>query len=336
LEVVVMVVIDPVHVDADVDADPDVDRGGWLVAHRWEMDRGESTWLDALATFDRDQGWAADGQLSCAEWLMWRTAMSRATAFEKLRIARQLQSRPVVADAFADGRLSYSAVRAITRMEDPDPEVDAALVEVAVAGTVADVERAVRCYQLHADQHRAPSAEDRRNVRMVRGFDGTGRIEITVSDVELEEFASVLRAFVDVGDRPRTSSTSQGEDEAMGESPRGDCSTGDADQSSRGDSPAGRTPHLWRSGQADAFMDMVRVALAHVDDGHAVEPTVTWSMWWLATRRRNSSMAPLSIRPRRRRLAVTLRPWSTSSVRRVNRWHWAARAECGPRRSGAL
>ncbi|MDQ6838095.1 MAG: DUF222 domain-containing protein [Actinomycetota bacterium] len=121
------------------------------------MDRGESSWLSALAVFDRDQSWAADGQLSCVGWLVWRTAMARATAFEKLRIARQLLARPVVADAFADGRLSYSAVRAITRIDDPDAEVDAALVELAVMGTVVDVERAVRCYQLHAEQHRAPS-----------------------------------------------------------------------------------------------------------------------------------------------------------------------------------
>ncbi|MGH9076911.1 MAG: hypothetical protein ACRDY0_05565 [Acidimicrobiales bacterium] len=45
-------------------------------------------------------------------------------------------------------------MRAITRMEEPDPGVDSALVELAVAGTVADVERAVRCDQLHAGQHR--------------------------------------------------------------------------------------------------------------------------------------------------------------------------------------
>lgn len=40
-----------------------LDPGGWLVAHRWEMDRGESAWLEALATFDRKQRWADDGQL---------------------------------------------------------------------------------------------------------------------------------------------------------------------------------------------------------------------------------------------------------------------------------
>lgn len=227
-----------------------VDPGGWLIAHRWEMDRGESAWLTALAEFDRDQGWAADGQLSCAEWLIFRTKMARATAFEKLRISHQLRARPVVAAAFADGRLSYSAVRAITRAEDPDPDTDAALVDLAVAGTVADVERAVRCYQLHADQHRAPSdAWARRGVRIVRGFDGTGRVEIILADVEIEELAAALQAFVDLGDRSSV-------DESSAEDSEADLHGG-----------TGTSPSPGR--RADAFMDLVRVALVHADDGHA-------------------------------------------------------------------
>ncbi|MGI8752367.1 MAG: DUF222 domain-containing protein [Acidimicrobiales bacterium] len=236
------------------------------------MDRGESTWLEALARFDRDQGWAVDGQLSCVEWLVFRTGMGRATAFEKLRIAHQLWARPVVAAAFADGRLSYSAVRAITRIDDPDIEVDQALVELAMAGTVVDVERAVRCYQRHADQHRAPAdVESRRGVRIQRGFDGTGRVEIILSDVELEEFAAVLQAFVDVGSRPVTETSAEAPDPS-GESPRGDSPADDTRasvESPHGDSATGVGYQSWPSRQADALMDMVRVGLAHVDDGQA-------------------------------------------------------------------
>jgi hypothetical protein len=70
------------------------DTGAWLVAHRQEMDRGEAGWWDALARFDLDQGWYGDGQLSCVEWLMLHTKMARATAFEELRVARELHRRP--------------------------------------------------------------------------------------------------------------------------------------------------------------------------------------------------------------------------------------------------
>jgi len=225
-----------------------LDPGAWLVAHRFEMDRGESTWLAALGDFDAQGGWALDGQLSCAEWLMWSTDMARATAYEKLRIARQLRIRPVLGEAFGDGRLSYSALRAITRIDDPDPDTDLALVDLAVASSVADVERAVRAYQLHAQQHRRPSdALERRGVRVIRGFDGCGRVEITLSDVEIEEFALALQAFVD--DRRAPSPP---------ESPRGDSAPDPepASESSAGDS---------RRCRADAFMDMVGVGLAHLD-----------------------------------------------------------------------
>ena len=131
---------------------------------------------------------------------MWRTDMARPTAYDRVRIARQLRRRPTIANAFADGRLSYSAVRAITRIDDPDPDVDAALVDLAEAGTVADVERAVRFYELHADQDRPPpDPERKRGLRIHRHHDGTGTIEITLTDLEIEEVAATLQALLDLG-----------------------------------------------------------------------------------------------------------------------------------------
>lgn len=219
------------------------DDGRWLVEHRMEMDRAEAVWLDHLARFDRDGLWALDGQLSCVSWLVWKLNMARSTAFEKLRVAHELRRRPVVADAFKEGRLSYSAVRAITRLERPNPDVDRALVELAESGeaSILDLERVVRSYQLYADQERPPSdgVDDRRQVRIRRGGDGTGQVTVTLDDLELEEFAATFQAFVDLRYR------------AVGES-----SAGDADQT-RG------------SKRADAFMDLLRTALAHADQGRA-------------------------------------------------------------------
>ncbi len=253
---------------------PVVDAGEWLVAHRFDMDRGESAWLAALADFDRDQGWAADGQLSCLEWLVLRTSMARPTAYEKIRIARELARRPVIAAAFGDGRLSYSAVRAITRMESPDPAVDATLVDVAVAGSVADVERAVRCYLLHADQDRSPAAVDaRRGLRIVPGHDGTTRVEITLADFEAEELTVALQAFLDRGAARRDSSAGDShaapDDEAVAVEVAVDVD-GEVDGDGDGDgldSSAGESPRSGPGRRADAFVDMVAVALAHVD-GH--------------------------------------------------------------------
>jgi Domain of unknown function (DUF222) len=137
------------------------DDGEWLVVQRGLLDRGEAEWLERLARFDREGLWAADGQLSCVSWLVWRTNLARSTAFEKLRVARELARRPLVAEAFRAGRLSYCAVRAITRLDRPDPGVDEALVAVAESGraSIVDVERVVRTYQLYADQERPPADE---------------------------------------------------------------------------------------------------------------------------------------------------------------------------------
>jgi hypothetical protein len=230
-----------------------MDVGQWLIEHRAEMDRAEAVWLHQLAQFDRDALWALDGQLSCAGWLVWRTNMARSTAFEKLRVAHELERRPVVAEAFRHGRLSYSAVRAVTRLDRPDPDVDAALVQLAQSGqaSILDLERVVRSYQLYADKERPPADDtDRvRDLKILRGDDGTGQIIVTLGDLELEEFAATFQAFLDLRYRPQA-----------------------GDESSAGDHPAEEQPidEPNRSAtKADAFMDLVRTALAHANAGRA-------------------------------------------------------------------
>ncbi len=228
-----------------------MDIGQWLIEHRAEMDRAEAVWLEQLAEFDRDGLWAMDGQFSCVGWLVWRTNMARSTAFEKVRVAHELERRPVVAEAFRQGRLSYSAARAITRMDRPDPDVDQALVALAQSGqaNILDLERVVRSYGLYADQEQQPADDvDRaRDVRMLRGDAGTGQVVVTLGDLELEEFAATFQAFLDLRYRP------QG-----------------VDESSPGDSPSQKPPidePTRSANKSDAFMDLVRTALAHVDDG---------------------------------------------------------------------
>lgn len=234
------------------------DLGAWLVEHRLDLDRGEAQWLMRLAEFDRDGLWALDGQLSCATWLVWRTNMARSTAFEKLRVAHELLGRPVLTEAFARGRLSYSMVRAMTRMDHPSPEVDEALVALAESGqaSVLDIERVVRSFNLYADQERPP-APDRELVRDVKirrsDGEGIGQILVTLSDLEIEEFAAALQAFIDLRYRlPGMGEKSPAEDSG---------------------SEAGREAPLEEAGRAarkaDAFVDLVATALAGAGSGHA-------------------------------------------------------------------
>lgn len=247
-----------------------VESGDWLVTNLAEMERRESAWLDVLAEFDLAQGWAADGQLSCVDWLMWKARMARATAFEKLLVAHQLRRRPILREAFAEGRVSYSSVRVIARMEDPDPEVDRAMVELAESGTVRDVERAAAAYRRHADQHRAPGAAmARRGMRVRPNGDRTSTVEVTLSDVEVEEVIACVQAFFD--ERLGESAGEDELDEPVDESARADSAGGAVDESARADCTSGMVTEQgsWANRTADAFMEMVRTGLAHVRDGQA-------------------------------------------------------------------
>ncbi|HET6472788.1 MAG TPA: DUF222 domain-containing protein [Pseudomonadales bacterium] len=64
------------------------------------------------------------------------------TAREKVRVARSLSELPVTRAAFRAGDVSYSKVRAITRIADRQSESE--LVELARTNPAADVERTVR------------------------------------------------------------------------------------------------------------------------------------------------------------------------------------------------
>ena len=92
-----------------------------------------------LHEFDRRHGW--EGWRSCAHWLNWLnwlTGLDLGAAREKLRVAAALADLNHVSAAMARGQLSYSKVRALTRVASPATE--ARLLAVALCATAAQVE----------------------------------------------------------------------------------------------------------------------------------------------------------------------------------------------------
>src|SRR4051812_3582711 len=81
-------------------------------------------WLRLLSEFDKRQGWGHWGIKSCAHWLSWRCGYDLRSAREKVRVARALDTLPLICEAFSRGELSYSKVRAITRIATPATEAD--------------------------------------------------------------------------------------------------------------------------------------------------------------------------------------------------------------------
>src|SRR5215218_2731800 len=102
-------------------------------------------WLGLVAEFDRRGGWFDWGCRSCAQWVSWRCGIAPVAAREHVRVARRLAHLPLIRAAFAEGRLSYSQVRALTRVEKVEKEEE--LLSLARHATAAQLERLVRAYR---------------------------------------------------------------------------------------------------------------------------------------------------------------------------------------------
>ena len=99
--------------------------------------------LVLIREFDAAGAWS--GFASCAVWLSWRTGLAPGAAREHVRVAQALAGLPKLSDAMRRGRVSYSKVRAVTRVATPDTEQT--LLDVALAGSAAHVERVVRAWR---------------------------------------------------------------------------------------------------------------------------------------------------------------------------------------------
>ena len=103
------------------------------------------SWLALIAEFDRREGWASWGCKSCGHWLAHTCALSPAAAREHARVARRLEELPGIRSAFGRGELSYSQVRALSRVATP--ELEDRLLELARHATAAQLERVLRGYR---------------------------------------------------------------------------------------------------------------------------------------------------------------------------------------------
>jgi hypothetical protein len=98
--------------------------------------------LVLIRRFDERAGWLGWGFENCAEWLHYRCDISRSAAREKVRVAHALKTLPSIGRAFAEGTLSYSKVRALTRVAGPHNEDE--LLAFALTTTAARVEERCR------------------------------------------------------------------------------------------------------------------------------------------------------------------------------------------------
>jgi hypothetical protein len=198
--------------------------------------------LVLVREFDDRFGWKKWSFKTCAEWLAWRSEIGLSAAREKVRTAHALRSLPAISAAFAEGRLSYSKVRALTRvahMHDED-----LLLAYALDTTAENVEE--RCRQIRnvapESMHHARRVWQNRSLTMWRD-ERRGLLRLTV-EVPLEEGELIARGL----------------DFAVA---AGEVTTDvdpDATPESKGTA--------WRAQQADA---LIAVAKSYLDGGHGGE-----------------------------------------------------------------
>lgn len=128
------------------------------------INAAEYCFLKLLAELVEREAWdSGTGMKSPAHWLNYQCGIAMGAAREKVRVAKALPSVPRIDAAFSRGELSYSKVRAMTRVATPDNE--SLLLDIAHHGTASQMELLVRKYtqakRLRSPDHARAQHADR-------------------------------------------------------------------------------------------------------------------------------------------------------------------------------
>jgi 5-methylcytosine-specific restriction endonuclease McrA len=148
--------------------------------------------LDLIRDFDTRGGWG-NGFRSCAEWLTWRIGLAPGAAREHVRVARALGTLPRLAQALARGELSYSKVRAITRVATP--ETEERLLSVGRGGTAAHVERVVRAWRAVDRKAEVRETAERNRARALHVYQDDDGMVVIRGRLEPEAGAVLMQAL---------------------------------------------------------------------------------------------------------------------------------------------
>lgn len=152
-----------------------------ITSYAGHLAAAQARWLVWIGAYDRREGWRQWEARSCSHWLNWRCGVSMRTAREHVRVARRLAELPVLRGRFLAGAVSYSKVRAVSRVANEFNEAD--LVELAELSTASQVERLCagmrRAQSLREEADEAAAAVVDQFVSYVNNHDGTATISIT-------------------------------------------------------------------------------------------------------------------------------------------------------------
>jgi hypothetical protein len=152
-----------------------------------------------LRQFDAHDGWSGMGFISTATWLAWRIGIGPAAAREHVRVARALADLQLVDAAFASGKLSYSKVRALTRIATPATEEE--LLSIAMHATASQIEKLAAAYRRTRVDPSQPNLDLRRFMRRTDTSSGMVRIELQLPPEQANVVWEAMSAALDAGRR---------------------------------------------------------------------------------------------------------------------------------------
>jgi len=161
--------------------------------------------LTLIREFDEKEHWARLGMHSCAHWLNYKCGIGMNAAREKVRVARALAGLPRISARFEQGKLSFSKVRAMTRIADEKNEDY--LLMIAKHGTAHHVEKLVskaRTVQRLQDAELAD--ENYRNRELSHYYDHDGCLVIKAR-MPADQGALIIKALEKAMDENVTAET---------------------------------------------------------------------------------------------------------------------------------
>jgi uncharacterized protein DUF222 len=181
----------------------------------------------AVRAADRREAHRLDGAVSMKAWLRGTCHLAPAEATALVSTGRRLEQLPATAEAFADGGITATHARVITRAMTPkrlakaaeagiDPaETDRILAALARRTTPGDTAQAVARWVAGVDPDGAldDAADVRRRFTMASGLDGRVHLRGHLDAVGGEHLHAALAALMN-GDRPAGDQRSHAERQA--------------------------------------------------------------------------------------------------------------------------
>ncbi len=171
----------------------------------------EARLLTLIRQFDENQYWAEQGLCSCAHWLNFKCGIGMNAAREKVRVAHALAKLPKISEAMANGTLSYSKVRAMTRIANETNQDY--LLMIAEHGTAHHVEKLVSKFRTAKRLQDAEIANEQHNNREVTHYYDHDGCLVIKARLPAEQGALIVKALEMAMDKDFAESESPADDE---------------------------------------------------------------------------------------------------------------------------